>query len=113
MENWKSIRFCLTLYVALALVAWPTISVYPRLPSYLAVDASEHPCAAECANLPSCGSVPLQCASVLGCGVPPVLPSTPPTITTKPVHCGPFVAYDEKSPGLLVKPEPLPPKAFA
>ena len=77
----------------LALVAWPTISVYPRLPSYLAVDACEHPCAAECANLPSCGSVPLQCASVLGCGVPPVLPSTPPTITTKPVHCGPFVAY--------------------
>jgi hypothetical protein len=113
MENWKNIRFCFALWVVLAVVVWPTISVYPRLPSYVAVDASGRPCPADCANLPSCCGAPLQCASALGCWVPPVLPATPPAVETKPVHFAPFIAYDEKSSGLLVKPEPLPPKVSA
>jgi hypothetical protein len=114
MENWKSIRlFCFTLCVVLAAVAWPTISVYPRLPSYVAVDASDRPCPADCANLPSCCGMPLHCASAIGCWVAPVLPATPPAVATKPVLYEPFIAYDEKSSGLLVKPEPLPPKASA
>jgi hypothetical protein len=57
--------------------------------------------------------MPLHCASAIGCWVAPVLPATPPAVATKPVLYEPFIAYDEKSSGLLVKPEPLPPKASA
>jgi hypothetical protein len=113
MENWKSFRFWLMLCVILAAVAWPTMSVYPRLPSDVAANATDGPCAAHCANLPPCGGVPPQCASALGCGFLPALAATPPVIAAKPFHCGPFAAYDEKSSGLSLKPEPPPPNASA